>query len=644
MTNLKNYLCLGLIAVLQIGTVALSQVPEGLATDEETDIEVSEELLQQYEDPIDLNTCTKDEIDALPMFSAFQKASLWEYLVRQRPMQSMYELQYVLGFGLADAQLLANISMLTQPENRPRKPRTKQELYYASGYSRSSTDDGNLVTNSIVNTKHLLKYRLEHSSASAGITAENDVGEYFQLNPSQIGTDYLSAFAACQIGNTEIIAGDYDLRWGQGLAIWQGYTMGHSATADISRVSRAVVPHRSTDENRFMRGAAVTHRFGIAHFTIAASSHLRDGSVSNDSTFTQTYTGLHHTAGEIARRDQLRLNSLAARFHTEAPHLHTSVQVLSHTWETADGQELHKANGNMQLASADFKAGGDGLLAFGEIVADSIHRAAVIAGLQANPASGAEICLAARKYSPGYSAIDSEGMGEYSGTENESGMYVGSSVYPWEKLKMSGYFDVFASPEPRYRQSFPANGHEYMVSAQYSLSQSALLTLRHSHQTKPLDVSSSDTSSLIQQMPDSYRRMYSVKLSITQGILPLSAGVFRSSYSHNAIEETGHLVYIQLQPVLKSYLRIAYQISVFNTSYNTRIYVYEPHLPQSMSVPAHIGTGVKNSLRADIRFSKFQVTVKYAFLKSSSNYQNDPERITKHELWVSGIMTIKTKK
>ena len=639
----RYHIYLALILALCISTAAYPQVPEGIANDEETDTEVSEELLQRYEDPIDLNTCTKEDIDALPMLSTFQKSSLWEYLGRQRPMQSMYELQYILGFGLADAQLLASIATLSQPDNRPKSSRIKQELYYATGISRAAGDAITSLENPFADTKQLMKYRLEHPVASAGITAENDAGESFRVDPAQLGTDYLSAYATCQVGNTSVLAGDYDLRWGQGLAVWQGFSMGRGAPADISRVSKSAFPHRSTEENRFMRGAAVTHRWGIAQLTLAASAHLRDGAITGDSTFTQTYTGLHRTAGETARRDQLSLSTLAARFHTETTHLHTSLQVLSHTWESANGQELRSATGRTQLASADFKAGGDGLLAFGEIAADAQLRTAFIAGIQANPAPGAELCIAARNYSPGYTAIDASGSGEYSGTENERGVYAGASLYPWERLKMSGYFDLFASPEPRYRQSYPASGHEYMVSAQYSLSQAALLTLRHSQQTKPLDLPATDTASATRQMPDSRKASYSARLSLTAGTVPISAGIYQSEYRHSAAHETGHLIYLQVQPAIGRYLRIAYQIAVFSTSYNTRIYVYEPHLPQSMSVPAHIGTGVKNAVRADIRLPHIHISLKYAYLLSSSDYQEEPVKTSKHELWASCIVKIRSR-
>lgn len=631
-----------LVPVILASTSAFGQVPDALLSDEASISELSEEQLERYEDPIDLNTCTKEEVDALPLLSAFQKASLWEYLNRQRPLQSIYELQYILGFGLADAQQLASISKLSQPAPHKHIARTKQEVYYATGLSNSTGYSSQ--TKSFADTKQLIKYRVDHSAASAGVTAENDAGESFRMDNSQLGADYVSAYASFQSDGLSVIAGDYELRWGQGLAIWQGFAMGRGAAADISRVSKPAVPHRSTEENRFMRGGAVTQRWGIAQLTAAASSQLRDGSIAGDSTFTQTYTGLHRTVGESSRRDQLRLNTFAARIHTESVHLHTSVQVISHTWETAGGQELQTeaSTGRNDLASADFKAGGDGMLAFGEIAADAQLNTAAIAGIQANPAPGAELCLAARNYSPNYASIDASGAGEYSGTQNERGLYAGASMYPWENLKMSGYFDLFATPRRRYRQSYPASGHEYMLSAQYSLSQSALLTLRHSQQTKALDLPTSDTSSATRQMPDSHRGNYSVRLSMAEGELPLSAGIYRCEYRHSATHEAGHLIFVELHPQVGRFVRIAYQIAVFNTSYNTRIYVYEPHLPQSISVPAHIGTGMKNALRADVRLDRVQLTLKYAYLHATSLYRSDPQETSKHELWLSCIVKIRS--
>lgn len=617
-----------------------------LSSNEELSAETMEEIQWYRANPIELNSCTKDQIDALPVLSGFQKSSLWEYLSRERPVQSIYELQYILGFGLADAQLLAEFAQVRPPGIPAPKyrRRTRQDIYYATGRSLRATD-GNQVQqiSGLAEQKHSLKYRIEHQGVSAGITAENDAGERFRMNSQQIGPDYASAYLAVEYPKTAIIAGDYELRWGQGLAIWQGYNFGKSsAPADVRKSSKYAVPHRSTEENRFMRGAAVAQTFGNTSITVAASSQLRDGSASEDSSFSQYYTGIHHTANEISKRDQLRLNTLAGRFRMETPTVRGGIQILSHQWEAASGQALYDKEGysRLQVASADFSAGGNGLIAFGEIAADSRQKTAAIAGIQANPAPGVELCIAARDYAPRYGAIDPGGMAEYSGTANERGIYVGASGYAWHRLQLSGYYDLFAAPQPRFRQSYPSVGSEYTLSVQYNLGESSAVTIRHSQQTKQLDISRENSPSPTRQMPESCKSSYSIKVRTGNDNIPLSAGLYHTTYSHAGTREQGSLIFVQIQPRLGKYLRIAYQAAAFSTTYNTRIYLYEPHLPLSMSVPAHIGSGMKNIIRADVRIKRTHLSLKYAHWNTISDYLDRPTKTCKHDFWASFIAKI----
>ncbi len=156
--------------------------------------------------------------------------------------------------------------------------------------------------------RYYSRYRFEASDRfSAGITAEKDPGEAFFKGSNKTGFDFYSGHVSLNFKGPvqNITVGDFIVRSGQGLVLWQGFTTGKSVyTLDILKTSQGVRPYTSVDENFFFRGVSTSFKWGKANLNLFYSSKNTDAnqiiSENGNLEFTSLQTsGYHRTDSEI---------------------------------------------------------------------------------------------------------------------------------------------------------------------------------------------------------------------------------------------------------------------------------------------------------------------------------------------------------
>ncbi len=158
-----------------------------------------------------------------------------------------------------------------------------------------------------------VQYRFRfRSSLDFGFRADKDAGERW-LAPG--GTpDHVSAFLAVRdLGTVStLVVGDYEVCLAQGLVVWQGMAFRKGANSmEVMRSGPVFRPHSGAEENRYMRGAAVTLRRGRWNVHLFSGMNRLDAhrifdSASGILEFTGFQTsGLHRTASEIRDRKSL---------------------------------------------------------------------------------------------------------------------------------------------------------------------------------------------------------------------------------------------------------------------------------------------------------------------------------------------------
>ncbi|MEK6552277.1 MAG: helix-hairpin-helix domain-containing protein, partial [Bacteroidota bacterium] len=109
-----------------------------------------------------------------------------------------------------------------------------------------------------------------------GVLTEKDPGEK-SLN------DFTTFhFYARDIGIIKyLVAGDFLFEFGQGLALWSRYSVGKGieTVQILPRNAKGIIPYLSSDENLFLRGAAVQFSFNNLNFYTFYSVRNLDGSI-----------------------------------------------------------------------------------------------------------------------------------------------------------------------------------------------------------------------------------------------------------------------------------------------------------------------------------------------------------------------------
>ena len=91
--------------------------------------QAAEDLEYYLQNPLNLNTATYDELARIPILNEFQISKLLEYIHRQGPMFTLYELRLIDGFEMADITRLLPFVTLSA-ENREKSWQLSKALRY----------------------------------------------------------------------------------------------------------------------------------------------------------------------------------------------------------------------------------------------------------------------------------------------------------------------------------------------------------------------------------------------------------------------------------------------------------------------------------------------------------------------------------
>lgn len=321
-------------------------------------------LLDHYNDPIDLNNATAQDLSSLMLLNDVQISSLLQHVARNGKLQNIYELQTINGWDVNTINLIrpfVNVrenalgstatlkEMLKQGgheltlrstmnvEERKgfmdRKNFFGKDYYDADGDALPDFSDDHVRDSLRANSKVYLgspyriytRYRFRYrQNVSFGFTAEKDEGEEFFKGSQPDGYDFYSAHLFVRnVGRLKALAiGDYSAQFGQGLTFWNGlaFASKSSFSLNVKRNGVGLAPYTSVNENLYMRGAAAT--FALAkkwEVTGFFSTKKIDGNITSIGSGTDTLgtniedlafssfqeDGFHRTTNEVEKRNSI---------------------------------------------------------------------------------------------------------------------------------------------------------------------------------------------------------------------------------------------------------------------------------------------------------------------------------------------------
>jgi hypothetical protein len=298
--SISAFLLLALTSLGQRKNDIIQQRIEFIAEDlelEDISLEdVFDVLYYYYDNPINLNTATSDDLHELLLLSDFQINELLTRIKQQGYFESVYELQEMDNWDLMTIDLVLPFIVVVPPGDEKTKKkgliqkmrdgnlevfgRWIRGVEEKAGYADVS-DSVRLNSNQYYwgsPDRVYSRWRYTYGrTLSTGITMEKDPGEEIFGTTQPYGFDFYSYHFYYQRNDRivrKIALGDYQMELGQGLAMWTGFAFNKTIEATkVRRNARGARAYTSVDETRFLRGAAVElERQGIPLLTDAAES------------------------------------------------------------------------------------------------------------------------------------------------------------------------------------------------------------------------------------------------------------------------------------------------------------------------------------------------------------------------------------
>ncbi len=599
---------------------------------------------------IDINDSI--ELQSLPILNSLQINDLMEYRKKYGDIKSFGELKGVPSLSTATIkQLMQLTSVNNKPDNRKytlREMLTKGR-HYISSYNKAVLErQAAYVADSMGDTKYngdrvrwCLKYRYKFKDKIAwGVTGEKDAGESFSFGNRKYGFDYYSMFL--KIHNLGIIenaiAGDYVVKFGQGLMLGGGFSMGKSMAVNSSTGCKQLREYSSSNENRFYRGAAATiNVFPKAAVTVFASANLVDGTCEDTEFHSLRTDGYHRTERELANKDNLRetLGGMIAEYGAGRWQVGAAAYYYGYDKKFTPREQLRYANAYSTKegvgASVCYRYGGKKSTLYGETAIDKHGNLATLNAVEMMVADNLRLRLTHRHYSPKYQSFKALSFGQTSRANNEDGIYLGMAAEPEKWLSIEGWADIFRLPWAGAYNKLPASGNEAMLKTTFHASRRYDLTVRLKHKVRhnsELDDGTTKTGYL--KVMGTYKPSNFITLATSA----------QWSKSESTTTQHGYLVCQDVKWRSESVpLTVTARYGLFSAPYAARIYAYENDVSGAFSVPGYYYEGQRLYLTAGYKIGdKATIQIKisrWKYLDRQSVGSGDSEIDADHKSEVS---------
>jgi hypothetical protein len=441
----------------------------------------------------------------------------------------------------------------------------------------------------------------------------------------------------------KIIAGDYNIEFGQGVTAWTGFGFGNgSSVTGIYKYGRGIIPYSGTDENRFLRGIALSLQKNKLRTDVWISYHKIDGNVVVDSITLEAFatslqtSGYHRTLSEILDRHSLKELFTGTSLTYFSKHLITGVVITSQGFNLPILPENNPYSTYKFRGQRNFNAGWNysislkNFIFFGENVFNSTNSFALLNGVLTSLDSRTSLGFLTRTYSKKFPSLKSNAFGVNGINNNESGNYIGLHYKVLRTLNYSSYIDVYSFPYLKYRVDKPSYGYDHFHQLEFNPVKKFSSTFKYRSKMKQLNGENSfigltklknltyeNIRISIRFKPDNTWE-YSMRVEVL------------SEFSNGIKSGKGTMVSqgIFYHPIGKA-ISMNIRYAIFNCpEFNTRIYEYENDVQGAFSIPFYYGTGSRFYTNITFKLNRtFTASMRYSisWLDESTQTISDSE-------------------
>ena len=582
-----------------------------------------EELSNRLQEPVNLNSATREQLEQFPFLSDIQIEHLLAYIYIHGQMETIYELQLVEELDRQTIQYLLPFVCIKAINNEPAF-RWKTMLKDAGRYGKNEvltrldipfykrkgyehTYLGPSVYNSV---KYTFRYR---DQLYAGGVAEKDAGEPFAALHNRYGYDYYSFYLLLQnCGRLKSLAvGNYRLSFGQGLVMSTDYLMGKTIYASsFNNRSAGIKRHSSTDEYNYFRGVATTVALTKRLSVSAFYSHRNMDGVVTDGEITSVYkTGLRRSRKEADKKNLLTSQLTGGNVSYQQNHIRLGITGVYYVFNRPYEPELtgyskynihgnHFYNLGIDYAYRWRRFSFQGETAIGKQGWASLNR------LQYSPVQDIQFMLIHRFYSYDYWAMYAHSFGEGSTVQNEQGYYVGLETTPFSHWRFFVSFDLFSFPWKKYRINKPSRGTDGLIQATFTPRTNLSMYLKYRYKQKERDLTGSKGTLTLPIFHHQLR--YRLNYSLNDVFSSRTTLDYNHFHSQDRAATKGYQVTQMISSQLPwTRLFADVQGSYFCTDdYDSRVYVSEKGLLYTFYTPSFQGRGFRCAIRLRYELNK----------------------------------------
>ncbi|RZK44109.1 MAG: helix-hairpin-helix domain-containing protein [Pedobacter sp.] len=615
----------------------IKEIIDGIIDDLPEDVDLSEltdRLLSLKKNPINLNKTSLNELKDIFFLSPIQITNFLSYLSKHGKLLDILELQAIPSFDVTTIRKLlpfvkiSEVSIETSigVKNLTRLGQNDFVIRYGSTIQ---TQKGfrNLAGTKYIGTPEKLVLRYKYNLAkqiSMSLVMEKDAGERLAINY----IDFISANLT--INNIKIFdrisLGDYSLRFGQGLTLWSGFSLGKGPdVATIVKNDEGLKQYSSTNEYSFFRGIAtkmsISKKISITSFW-SLRSHDASLSLNENGEKTLTSlneTGYHRTQNELKNKNIISQNSFGSVIEYVGENLTLGAIIYNSRFDKIfvnSGAAYRQFNFTGKILTNTgifYSYSYKNIYLFGEFAKSLQSGAASTNGLLVSLTNYVSVVLKHRNYQKNYHNFYNQAPSE-SGGSNESGFYAGLNISPSKTWLFSIYIDYFKFPWLRFRVDAPSKGYEVLSQITYTPSKTLKASVRFKTELKQQNT---DLESHILYLEDITRSSLRFDLNWKFGKFIFLQN--RLEFSHfkkgDNTPEFGYLIYqdIAFQPT-NSNFTANLRIGRFKTqSFNSRLYAYEDDMLYNYSLGMYNGDGFRTYLNTKYKlYKKLSMWLRYS--------------------------------
>ncbi|SMO46756.1 helix-hairpin-helix domain-containing protein [Solitalea koreensis] len=604
----------------------VESIADKVATEDIDINDLTDKLYYYKKHPLDLNFASSAELKSLYILNELQINALQDHKKKYGALINLTELQSISSFDIETIRRLASFtkvgSSFSVSNRKPEREfifRTLMPLEIKKGFQ--TTAGTSVYKGSAIGLYTRYSYNLP-DRLSLTVIGEKDPGEVFFNGGQTKGFDFYAGNVTLLNRGVlkRIILGDYLLQFGQGLAMWGGYSFNKSPLVlSMAKVGIGSKPYRSSGEYGFFRGVSATIAISKSNtMTPFVSYRKLDGNIELDSTENKHVTsiletGYHRTLNEISDKntvDQLvygfNINSHPVKnLGIEFTAFHLSYTIPLQSTIKFYNQFLFRGKEQTTLSVA-YNYSNANFYFFGETTKQNTSAVATLNGVLVSLSKSITLLLQQRCFPKNFGNIFADPISESSTPTNEQGFYSGLTIHFSKKLEYSAYADLFRFPWLKYRIDAPSYGHELFSQLVYSPSSLLSFSARYRKQEKQGNLSNDESTitpvETIKQenirIQIEYRISERLSIKNRMDVCKYQIGVHPSENGFAIGLEANYSLFSAKWQLNTRYV-------LFDTeTYNSRIYANEKDVLYGYSMANYYDTGSRFFINSSFKINK----------------------------------------